>query len=121
MSNSYLSTLICRQAKKYGDRIALKYRDYETESWISVSWNQFAEKVNWVSNALIALGAEVQENIGVFFSEYAGMLVYGFLVRSEVGLLPFHYTLRVRKHRYTIYCRMLESVFYLWENNTSMT
>ena len=66
MSNSYLSTLICRQAKKYGDRIALKYRDYETESWISVSWNQFAEKVNWVSNALIALGAEVQENIGVF-------------------------------------------------------
>ena len=78
MSNSYLSTLICRQAKKYGDRIALKYRDYETESWISVSWNQFAEKVNWVSNALIALGAEVQENIGVFFSEYAGMLVYGF-------------------------------------------
>ena len=32
MSNSYLSTLICRQAKKYGDRIALKYRDYETEA-----------------------------------------------------------------------------------------
>ena len=29
MSNSCLSTLICGQAKKYGDRIALKYRDYK--------------------------------------------------------------------------------------------
>lgn len=66
MSNSYLSTLICRQAKKYGDRIALKYRNYETESWIPVSWNQFAAKVKNVSNALIALGTEVQENVGIF-------------------------------------------------------
>lgn len=66
MSNSYLSTLICRQAKKYGDRIALKYRNYETESWIPVSWNQFAAKVKNVSNALIALGTAVQENVGIF-------------------------------------------------------
>ena len=121
MSNSYLSTLICRQAKKYGDRIALKYRDYETESWISVSWNQFAEKVNWVSNALIALGGRSSGKYRRFFLRICRNACIRILVRSEVGLLPFHYMLRVRKHRYTIYCRMLESVFYLWENNTSMT
>ena len=42
MSNSCLSHLIHHQAKKYGERIALKYRDYETESWIPVTWNQFS-------------------------------------------------------------------------------
>ena len=32
MSNSQLSVLIQRQAEKYGDRVALKYRDYDTET-----------------------------------------------------------------------------------------
>ena len=93
MSNSYLSTLICRQAKKYGDRIALKYRDYETESWISVSWNQFAEKVNWVSNALIALGAEVQENIGVFSQNMPECLYTDFgAFGSRIVTIPLYAT-----------------------------
>ena len=42
MSSSFLSVLIQRQAGKYGDRVALRYRDYKTETWIPVSWNQFA-------------------------------------------------------------------------------
>ena len=66
MSNSYLSTLIYKQAEKYGDNVALKYRDYETGQWLPVSWRQFAEKVKLASNALVALGVESQENIGVF-------------------------------------------------------
>lgn len=66
MSGSYLSSLVYRQAGKYGDRTALKYRDYKKGEWIPVSWNGFADKVKKVSNALIALGVEVQENIGVF-------------------------------------------------------
>lgn len=42
MSSSFLSVLIQRQAGKYGDRVALRYRDYKTETWIPVSWNQCA-------------------------------------------------------------------------------
>lgn len=45
MSSSFLSVLIQRQAGKYGDRVALRYRDYKTETWIPVSWNQFAATV----------------------------------------------------------------------------
>ena len=30
MSSSFLSVLIQRQAVKYGDRVALRYRDYKT-------------------------------------------------------------------------------------------
>mgnify|MGYP000977094831 CR=1 FL=1 len=66
MSNSQLSVLIQRQAEKYGDRVALKYRDYDTETWVPVSWKQFAETVTTTSNALLELGVGVQENIGVF-------------------------------------------------------
>ena len=66
MSKTSFSDLIQRQAKKYGDRIALKHRDYKTNTWVPTTWNQFAETVTTVSNALVELGVGVQENIGVF-------------------------------------------------------
>ena len=66
MSKTSFSDLIQRQAKKYGDRVALKHRDYKTNTWIPTTWNQFAKTVTDVSNALIEMGVEVQENIGVF-------------------------------------------------------
>ena len=66
MSKTSFSDLIQRQAKKYGDRVALKHRDYKTATWIPTTWNQFAQNVTDVSNALIELGVGVQENIGVF-------------------------------------------------------
>ena len=66
MSKTLFSDLIQRQAKKYGERIALKHRDYKTNTWIPTTWSQFAKTVTIVSNALIELGVGVQENIGVF-------------------------------------------------------
>lgn len=66
MGKSFLSDLVFRQARKYGDRVALKYRDYSISSWISVSWNKLAEKVKYVSRAMVALGIKEQENVGVF-------------------------------------------------------
>ena len=66
MSQTRFSVLIHQQAKKYGDRVALKHRDYKSNTWIPTSWNQFSEAVRTVSNALIGMGVEVQENIGVF-------------------------------------------------------
>lgn len=66
MSKTVFSDLIQRQARKYGDRVALKHRDYKTDTWIPITWNQFAETVTTVSNALIEMGVGIQENIGVF-------------------------------------------------------
>ena len=66
MSQTRFSVLIHQQAKKYGDRVALKHRDYKTNTWIPTTWNQFSETVTIVSNALIEMGVGVQENIGVF-------------------------------------------------------
>ena len=66
MSQTRFSVLIHQQAKKYGDRVALKHRDYKTNTWIPTTWNQFSDTVATVSNALIEMSVEVQENIGVF-------------------------------------------------------
>jgi long-chain acyl-CoA synthetase len=65
-TNSHLSRLIQDQAKKYGDREVLIYKDFGGKEWKSYSWNQFSATVKQVSNALLNLGVKVQENIGVF-------------------------------------------------------
>ena len=62
----HLSKLILEQAKKYGDRAALSYRDYDLNKWVPVSWKEFALNVQKVSFALLRLGVGVQENIAVF-------------------------------------------------------
>lgn len=66
MSYHHLSAVIERQAEKYGDKVALKYRDYDLAQWLPISWKEFSHAVKRVSRALISLGVEVQENIAVF-------------------------------------------------------
>ena len=58
--------LVHRQAAKYGDKPALKYKDYDTETWIPVGWNEFDRIVRLAANALVALEVEEQENVGIF-------------------------------------------------------
>ena len=65
-TNSHLSRLIHDQAKNYGDREALIYRDFGSKEWKSFSWNQFSDMVKKVSNAMLNLGVKVQENVGIF-------------------------------------------------------
>ena len=65
-TNTHLARLIHDQAKKYGNREVLIYKDFGGKDWKSYSWNQFSNTVKVVSNALLNLGVKVQENIGVF-------------------------------------------------------
>lgn len=66
LNTSFLATLIHEQAKIYGDKTVMSYRDYDKNEWIPITWNEFSDTVNKVSNALLASGVNVQENIAVF-------------------------------------------------------
>lgn len=65
-NNCHYARLIQEQAAQYGQRTALKYRDYDRNEWLPISWNEFADTVNRVSRALVALGVGVQERMAVF-------------------------------------------------------
>ena len=66
LNTSSLSVLIHEQAKVYGDKTAMSYRDYATATWHDISWRSFSERVSLVSNALLRCGVAEQENIAVF-------------------------------------------------------
>ncbi|MDR2139331.1 MAG: long-chain fatty acid--CoA ligase [Tannerella sp.] len=62
----HFAELIHRQAEKYGDRPAIRWRDEAAGRWYPVSWMDFAARVRLVSQALIVRGAGVGENIGIY-------------------------------------------------------
>lgn len=64
--NSHLSVLIHHLAREHGERTALEYKDFGGTQWKSISWNGFADCVGRVSDALLALGVDVQEKIAIF-------------------------------------------------------
>lgn len=92
-NNCHLSKLIFEQAKKYGARPALSYRDYDSGKWLPVSWNTFAQNVKKVSLALLHLGVAPQENIAVFSqnkpeTHFVDFGAYGIRVTT----IPFYAT-----------------------------
>ena len=64
--NSHLSRLVHDVAGHYGDREALIYKNFGATEWKSCSWNQFSGIVSQVSDAMLSLGIQVQENVGIF-------------------------------------------------------
>lgn len=66
MTYHHLSVLVHQRAKKYGDKIALKYRDYATAQWLPISWNQFSQTVKEAANAMVVLGIGEEENVATF-------------------------------------------------------
>src|SRR5574344_1781965 len=102
-TNSHLSVLIHDQAKIYGNREALIYKDFGGSQWKSASWNTFSKTVKQVSNSLLNLGVKVQENIGVF-SQNAVQYVYtdfgAWGVRAVT--IPFYATTREDQVQYMI-------------------
>ena len=76
--NCHLSVLVHEQAKQYGDREEIIYKEFGGSEWKSLSWNQLSDTVKQVSNALLNLGVKVQENIGIFSNNCAQYLYCDF-------------------------------------------
>lgn len=77
-TRSPLSVLVHDQARKYGDREVLIYKDFGGAKWRSYSWNELSEKVKRVSNAMLNLGVKVQENIAIFSQNAAEYVMCDF-------------------------------------------
>jgi len=111
-TNCHLSVLIHEQAKKYGSKQALTYRDFGSLKWKSVSWSEFSDMVKQVSNALLNLGVGVQENVGVF-SQNAVQYVYtdfgAFGIRAVT--VPFYATSSEDQIRFMIHDAEIRILF----------
>ncbi len=100
----HLSQLIHEQAKKYGQRAALTYKPFGSETWKTISWNHFSKRVKEVSNALLNLGLKPQETIGVFSQNCVEYLYTDFGAFGVRGIsIPFYATSSEQQIQYMIH------------------
>lgn len=98
-----LSKLIASQAEVYGNRVALRYRDYNKGIWKDISWNEFARRVRATSNALLEWGVGVQENVAVFAQNMVENLFVDFGCYSIRAVsIPFYATSSESQVKYMI-------------------
>lgn len=103
MTYHHLSVLVHRQAAKYGDKIALKYRDYATAQWLPITWNEFSQTVKEAANALVALGVQEEENIAIFSQNKPECLYVDFAAFANRGVtIPLYATSSSAQARYII-------------------
>ncbi len=77
MQNEFVS-LISNQAKKYGNREALRYRDYLSDQWTSMSWKSFKQDIERCAHALLQAGVEPQGKVAVFSQNCPEILITHF-------------------------------------------
>lgn len=103
LNTSPLAVLIQEQARKYGEKTALSYRDYDKNQWIPISWNEFSGTVKIVSNALLALGVGVQENLAIFSQNKPECLFVDFGAYGiRAVTIPFYATSSEAQIKYMI-------------------
>lgn len=108
----HLSVLIHEQARKYGSRTALTLRLFGKNTWESVSWEHFSQRVKQVSNALLELGVRPQDNLAVFSQNcveylYTDFGAYG--VRAVT--IPFYATSSEQQIQFMINDAQVRFVF----------
>nr|WP_279191924.1 AMP-dependent synthetase/ligase [Bacteroides intestinalis] len=112
MTYHHLSVLVHRRAEKYGDKVALKYRDYETSQWIPITWNQFSQTVRQVANALIELGVQEEENIGIFSQNKPECLYVDFgAFANRAVTIPLYATSSPAQAQYIINDAQIRYIF----------
>ena len=112
MNNKHLSGLIFRQAEKYGDRAALRYRNDETKEWLPISWNKFAEKVKTVARALFDSGLQEQQNVGIFSQNKPECFFVDFGVFANRAVsIPMYATSTAEQIEYIVNDAGIETVF----------
>ncbi|MBQ3731652.1 MAG: long-chain fatty acid--CoA ligase [Muribaculaceae bacterium] len=70
--------LIPKQSAKYGDREALRFRDYETQVWSSITWQGFADLIDRAAGALYMGGVEPQGRVCLFTQNCPEVLITHF-------------------------------------------
>ena len=108
----HLSVLIHEQARTYGSRTALTFRLFGKNTWESVSWEHFSQRVKQVSNALLELGVRPQDNLAVFSQNcveylYTDFGAYG--VRAVT--IPFYATSSEQQIQFMINDAQVRFVF----------
>ena len=98
-----LVELISTQARRFGDREALRFRDYKTQEWMSISWNQFKTNIEREAKSLYKAGLDVEDKVAIFSQNCPEILTTHFAAYYNRGVaVPIYATSSKNEAAYII-------------------
>jgi len=112
MEKLHFAQLVFAQAKKYGERTALCYRDKAGDEWNKLSWNAMVAQVSALAKAFIELGVTEQQRIAQFSQNKAENLIVDFaLFADRATLVPIYATSTASQVEYIVNDAEIEIIF----------
>ncbi|MDD4921904.1 MAG: long-chain fatty acid--CoA ligase [Bacteroidales bacterium] len=99
----HLARLIPAQAKKFGDKSAMRYRDNKDGAWKSISWVDFDRDVDRAAKSMIEFSVFEKDRIGLFSQNKPECLVIEFALYSNRAIsVPMYATSTTAQIEYII-------------------
>jgi len=112
MENLHFSQLIFAQAKKYGDRVAMYFRENLTDEWSKISWTSYVANVLAIAKGLVELGVVEQQRVAQFSQNKAENLMIDFaLYANRAVMVPLYATSTVPQVEFIINDAEIEIIF----------
>jgi long-chain acyl-CoA synthetase len=112
MEKLHFAQLVFAQAKKYGERTALCYRDKAGDEWNKLSWNAMAAQVSSLAKAFVELEVTEQQRVGQFSQNKAENLIVDFaLYANRAVMVPMYATSSVSQVEYIVNDAEIEIIF----------
>lgn len=103
MEALHFAELIPAQARKYGERTALNYRKDNSDDWIPISWNAYAEQVSAIAKALYELGVKEGDRVGQFSNNVPETLIVDYaLFSNRAVVVPMYATSTAPQIKYIV-------------------
>lgn len=112
MEKLHFAQLVFAQAKKYGERTAICYRDRASDEWIKLSWKAMANQVSSLAKAFVELGVTEHQRVAQFSQNKAENLIVDFaLFANRAVMVPMYATSSVSQVEFIVNDAEIELIF----------
>jgi len=112
MEYQHWGKLIRSRIEKYGERIAMRYKDEESDKWVGVSWNEFGLQIRQISKALIKMGVGEKQMVAIFSQNMPEWITADLAIMSVRGVtVPIYPTNSTTEAKYIIEDSQAQVVF----------
>ncbi len=103
MEFQHWGKLIRNRIEKFGDRIAMHYKNEETNQWTGMSWNEFGWQIRQTSKALLKMGVQTQQAVAIFSQNMPEWITADLAIMSIRGItVPIYPTSSASEAQYII-------------------
>lgn len=98
--------------EKFGDKVAMCYKNETSGEWVDVSWCEFGIQTRQVSKALLKLGIDIQESVAIFSQNMPEWIVADLAIMSVRGVtVPIYPTNSTTEAKYIIKDAAVQAIF----------